>query len=444
MIGGLLRTTSLAALLAVGGLVGGMSQANAADLGGDCCADLEERVAELEATTARKGNRKVSLTVSGQVNELVYWWDDGHESNVYVGTSGYSSSRFRFKGDAKINADWSAGYYMEVEVVSAQVHTLTATSDDGPASANAVKLRQSNWFLKSKTLGTITVGQQSHATDDIILYSLAGVGIASASNHNVAPGAGLLIRRSGTGTNTVASSALLQFLDSDRANLVRYDSPSIAGFTFSASWGEDDMWDVALRYAGEFAGIKVAGGIGYHEERDNQGDDGTANISLIAPGTTSAAGVDFDEVRGSISVLHEPSGLFVDFAGIWREFDVSYDKSDFKYWDVRAGIHQKFFALGKTTIFGEYAKAEGALEGSLTSASGLLSLGDNVARVNSDEITVYGIGLQQNIDAAAMQLYMGWRHFEADISTNNLANTANVARPTDGIDTVYTGARIEF
>jgi hypothetical protein len=27
----------------------------AADLGGDCCADLEERVAELEATTARKG-----------------------------------------------------------------------------------------------------------------------------------------------------------------------------------------------------------------------------------------------------------------------------------------------------------------------------------------------------------------------------------------------------
>ncbi len=32
----------------------------AADLGGDCCADLEERIAELEATTARKGNRKVS------------------------------------------------------------------------------------------------------------------------------------------------------------------------------------------------------------------------------------------------------------------------------------------------------------------------------------------------------------------------------------------------
>ena len=39
--------------------------AKAADLGGDCCADLEERVAELEATTVRKGNKKVSVTLSG-------------------------------------------------------------------------------------------------------------------------------------------------------------------------------------------------------------------------------------------------------------------------------------------------------------------------------------------------------------------------------------------
>jgi hypothetical protein len=31
--------------------------AKAADLGGDCCSDLEERVAELEATTVRKGNK---------------------------------------------------------------------------------------------------------------------------------------------------------------------------------------------------------------------------------------------------------------------------------------------------------------------------------------------------------------------------------------------------
>ena len=35
-------------------------------------------------------------------------------------------------------------------------------------------------------------------------------------------------------------------------------SPTFAGFSVSASWGEDDFWDVAARYAGEWNGIKVA------------------------------------------------------------------------------------------------------------------------------------------------------------------------------------------
>ncbi|HML30397.1 MAG TPA: porin, partial [Hyphomicrobium sp.] len=60
---------SLSALAAAGLIAGSLStgSASAADLGGNCCADLEERIAELESTTARKGNRKVSLTVSGWV-----------------------------------------------------------------------------------------------------------------------------------------------------------------------------------------------------------------------------------------------------------------------------------------------------------------------------------------------------------------------------------------
>ena len=87
-----------------------------ADLGGDCCADLEERIAELEATTARKGNRKVSLTISGWVNEAVFGWDDGTAHGVYQGTNSLEQSRFRFTGEAKIDKDWSAGFVLEVGV----------------------------------------------------------------------------------------------------------------------------------------------------------------------------------------------------------------------------------------------------------------------------------------------------------------------------------------
>jgi hypothetical protein len=49
---------------AVAGLFRTAVTARAADLGGDCCADLEQRVAELEAATVRKAG-KVSVTVSG-------------------------------------------------------------------------------------------------------------------------------------------------------------------------------------------------------------------------------------------------------------------------------------------------------------------------------------------------------------------------------------------
>ena len=112
-----------------------------------------------------------------------------------------------------------------------------------------------------------------------------------------------------------------------------------------------------------------------------------------------------------------------------REFDdVRYD--DFQFWMIRGGIYQRFFALGKTSIFGEYAEADhGSPNGAFTFANGL---------VEADG-TLYGIGINQKIDAAAMEIYAGWRHFEVDLVDSQLGPLA-----TDDIDTVYMGGRIQF
>src|SRR2546426_3201993 len=112
MIGGLVKSASRAAIVAAAGIfVGGvaMPSAKAADLGGDCCADLEERVAELEATTVRKGNKKVSVQIYGKVNRAVEFWDDGAEKNTYVVNNAMESTRTGIKGTAKIVGDWTAG-----------------------------------------------------------------------------------------------------------------------------------------------------------------------------------------------------------------------------------------------------------------------------------------------------------------------------------------------
>ena len=90
-----------AVLAALGIFAAGAAPAQAADLGGNCCADLEERVAELEATTARKGNRKVSLTVYGQVNKAIVWHDsDRPESRVEKGVP-RREERFERHGDVE-------------------------------------------------------------------------------------------------------------------------------------------------------------------------------------------------------------------------------------------------------------------------------------------------------------------------------------------------------
>src|SRR5215510_9046200 len=121
MFRGLTKTSSRIAVAASLGLTLGMftlgtHPAKAADLGGGCCADLEERVAELEATTVRKGNKKVSVTISGWVVKLGTWWDDGHETNFYVGDKHTTlSSNIEVKGTATITPSWATGNTLELD-----------------------------------------------------------------------------------------------------------------------------------------------------------------------------------------------------------------------------------------------------------------------------------------------------------------------------------------
>ena len=174
MIGGLQKNISRLAIVAAAGLMSSTS-ALSADLGGNCCADLEERVAELEATTARKGNRRVSLSISGHVNEGVMFWDDGVNSDVYVATNVQSRTRFRFKGSATINADWSAGFLLEMGMSRPGASSsATAASDTVMLTDNGIDVRHQTLYLKSKRWGTMHMGHPSDATDGISQTTIGG------------------------------------------------------------------------------------------------------------------------------------------------------------------------------------------------------------------------------------------------------------------------------
>ncbi len=427
MFGGLLKSTSLAALIAVAGFAAAGS-ANAADLGGNCCTDLEERIAELEATTARKGNRKVSLTVSGQVHTGVLFFDDGVETNAYVTDNSNSSSRFRFVGSAKIDANWSAGYVLEIEAPIAATSAVTSANDE---SANVLAIRQTHWYLDNKQLGRITVGQASPATDDIILADAAGAGPAAFADQlvgnalNFRTAAGALTSLS---LNTVSGGGY----DTARGNIVRYDTPTMAGFRATAAWGEDDFWDVALWYAGKLGDFKVVGGIGYFENND------AFNVGLAGAATALVNDERVTELKGSISIMHEPTGLFGSFAYVDRDIELTSSlnaarrailANGTEYYYFNGGISvPRLLPVGKTVFFGEYAEGNGV---------GRIDQFGAADIVDAD-LTVYGFGIVQHVPAAEMEIYANFKQFDLD------ARTAAANVNTQEINIVYTGARIKF
>lgn len=390
MFGGLFKSTSMFALAAAAGLAFGGVSAKAADLGGDCCADLEERVAELEATTARKGNRKVSLTIYGQVTSAVMFWDaDGNgvdENNTYVVDPQTSGTRFGFKGKAKITSDLSAGYQIELQWQQADATRVRVNNDEGQ---DLPEFRQAHWYLKSKTLGKVRIGQADMANSGIAEINVANSNIADGMSSSQAGGAII--------SGDLGGPGLTNF-ENNRRNTVRYDTPTMAGFILSAAWGEDDIWDVALRYAGEMGGFKIAAGIAYSENND------TSN------GTVADATI--ETLNGGLSIKHVATGLFATGSAGRRERATW--ATDEEFWFASAGIEQKWSTLGKTTIFG---------------------MGGEFEDDDFDSAQYYGGGIVQKIDAAAMDLYISYRHYDLDGGVN--AGDAE-------FDTVVGGGRVKF
>lgn len=413
-----MKKQSLSALAAAGLLAGGLSvtSASAADLGGNCCADLEERIAELEATTARKGNRKVSLTISGWVAEQVVWWDDEYESNTYVGGIGTTlATNVKFTGQATIVPGWTAGYVVHIEadgsdsLLMIDQNTATGATVYNNSGTNYVQALQSYWFIKSESLGKLSVGLQSQASDNTAIL-VDGSGSLVPANYVPFEWGGFKLRDAAgnlTANSTMNSAFYHIDMNGLPLNVVRYDTPTFAGFSASASWGQDDMWDVAVRYAGEFAGFKLAAAAAYFESTDGSGlpnnsPDGTEHFQVGA------------------YVQHVGTGLFLYGAYGDYENDLV-DAMQGETWYAKAGLRQRWTPLGHTVLYGEYME------------------GDNDA--NNGDVELWGLGVVQEVDAAAMSFWLTYRNIQADADLNPLDG---VGRGSLDLDMVKAGALINF
>ncbi len=479
---------AVAATLGVmlGGIVAEPHSAKAGDLGGDCCADLEERVAELEATTVRKGNRKVSVTISGWVTKRGSWWDDGKEENFYVGDRDNTlSSHINLSGSAQVSPGWTAGYTIQIEAPgnSATVGFCENQFNDNCVLFGSINTLLSYMWVKSERWGAINWGQLRQATDNLLVVrDLSGTAIES--NAVLYDGVGMFIRPKGARNANDLASDFTWFnvmtclaggggIGADcngyPNNNIRYDSPTWAGFSVSTSYGEDDMWDVALKYNLDAEVWKAQAAVAFTSETDEgcsgAGRANCSNVGFLGGGGTPFQGYRKDagifQVGGSI--LHAPSGLF--FYGLYQNEHndgtqyktvspktgkiVNNDVNDNNVWYMKSGIRKQFMPIGTTILFGEWAQYNDMYQGicGLPGGDNVNSSAGNTfcekfiptgvaqsgalkgaalvtdSLVTGSEVTRWGIGLVQEIDSASMHVFVRWQRLELDLNGINLGTT---------------------
>ncbi|WP_018183391.1 hypothetical protein [Kaistia granuli] len=365
----------------------------------DVAAPTEAEIAKAKATLIPKlrlGDDSGYIEVYGQINKGLLIFDDGGSTLGYGPVdNGNSSTRAGARIYGVVNDTWAMGGNLEWEWTPYSTNSVNQLNR-GDFDWDTNLLRKAELYLESKTYGKLWLGQGSMASDSSAEVDLSGTTVVGYALVSDMAGGPFFRFSDGTLTSVKVKDAFTDFDGLGRKLRVRYDTPQIAGFTVSSSVGtqvvpdqtHETVWDLAARYDKTIDDFKISAAIAYSEPADDQ--------SLY---------------DGSVSILHQPSGLSLTVAAAYSDEDVV----DGSYGYFKLGYQTNIFEAGKTAFsvdayFGEDIDAAGS-----TSQS-------------------FGAQLVQNLDYYQTELYLGLRQYAYE-------------EPAVDIDKSYAvlaGARLKF
>ena len=360
-----------------------------------CCPQLEELVSGLTGALSGADKSERTVRIYGQLNRAIMYWDDGMKPATYAVDNETSSSRLGVVGKHRFLGELMAGYRVEIDSRATLSSEVSSGDPWGDLSDGAIRLRHAYWYVENSKRGRLTFGQQSPTTDDITLINLGSEMNDAALHYNNSFGIWLNM---GSGLITdLKWGQIAHNVDSLRGLFVRYDTPMMNGVVLSAAGGEDGIWDVAARYQAEWRPFRFAAGLGYMDNPERR----------------------FRDVRGSASLIHDPTGLYASLAGGLRDDDISIlsanGQAHFHY--VQLGISKRWLPYGNTTLYADYGlytnfNVGHLLQADLASNPEKLVIWGTLAET---EVRRWGLGAEQAFDKTGVLIYAQAHHYEAKV-----------------------------
>lgn len=363
--------------------------------------DLQNRVQELQGqqtemkTSVEKNSQtgekplitsssdRLQVNLSGQVDRLLNFADDGKSTKAYFVDNNISVSRLRVTAEGQVTDDFSVGSNIELAISPNNSNQVTQTNEQG---ADTFNVRKTEALFTDKRYGIVSFGRGDPATKDIARLDLSGTDVlAYASTGDIAGGLFFRTDDDEDLTDTQIIDVFTDF-DSSRQDRIRYDTPKFSGAFASASYSANQRWGAAARWAGSGFGLKATAGIGVQDSN-----------------TTNNEG-DVNEVyAGSASVLHEGTGLNLTYGTAWRDQDEGTGQLQY----VKAGWQHDFFEWGGTAFSIDFGYNENASE-------------------DDEDGKTIGVVALQNISDFGTQLFAGFRGYDLDQSEGENTSTIYV------------------
>ncbi len=258
------------------------------------------------------GAQALDVSVSGQVNRAIRFADNGAGSDVQHVDGSASGSRYRFTAEGEVMGGITAGAHIESEWASNRGWQADVDQPDAPTSDGF----RHSYIYFSGDFGKVTLGRTSPAGNGAMWSSHNGAWMGTEYSPDTNSGISVV----NSADDSLSGYTVFSFFPSiniGRADILRYDTPSIGPVSFAASMQKDGAtdhkWSFGASLSHDVGAANVIGGLILMED-----------VLGISGGIAFAQGTSVNAAWGTDDDAGEDyEDMYINLAHTWGNMSVA-------------------------------------------------------------------------------------------------------------------------